>query len=134
MGRLFFVHIPYENERQRISTVGRCSSLAGGFLCCFSQDHTGGAVSTSSLSVLAVLSIWQASLSHGGVRPARESDPVGLHHSREIISSHNAWLSELIGTRKFVSHMTHDSITVSLTLDLCLFLLYLFPQSVTLHA
>ena len=57
---------------------------------------------------------------------------VWLHHSREFISSDNAWLSTLIRIKKSVPAPAHDSITVSLSLGFSLSCMHKPSQYVTL--
>lgn len=57
---------------------------------------------------------------------------VWLHHSPEIISSDNAWLSTLIRIKKFVSFSAYDSIIVSLPLYFSLSCMHKLSQYVTL--
>lgn len=57
---------------------------------------------------------------------------VWLHHSREFISSDNAWLSTLIRIKKSVSFSAYDSIIVSFSLDFSLSCMHKSSRYVTL--
>lgn len=94
MGRPFCVRKMSRKRAKRVSTVGRCSIRCGRLsLLLLSGSHAGGAYKLLSLLALAPLSAIRRTLSFMAARdPPANLALVWLHHSREFISSDNAWL------------------------------------------